>query len=312
MSVDKSKNLDELFVLHELKAEESEKLAIDPYSYWQSVMREFFKKRSVRISLVFLLMLILGAIFVPMFHPGNLKTLDTEHRFIAPNLKYWFGTDNIGRDIFIRTFFGLRISLVVALAAAVINTSVGIVVGTIWGYFRQLDIIMIELYNFVVNIPMMLQMFVLIFVLRGLNVGSIPSLIIGMTITGWVGTARFIRNRIIVFNNREYNIASRTLGSGARRIITYNLMPQILTVVITTTSLAVPGYVGTELALAFFGIGLSGKDISLGRIITEAYGYWVDNPHVLFFPVGVLTLFTITMYLIGLALSDAIDPKTHR
>lgn len=312
MSVEKNKNLDDLFVLHELQADESEKLAIEPYSYWQSVMREFFKKRSVRISLVVLLMLVLGSIVIPMVYQGNLSTLDTPNRFLPPSLNNFFGTDNIGRDIFLRTFFGLRISLVVALAAATINTTIGIVVGTIWGYFRQLDIIMIEIYNFVVNIPMMLQMFVLIFVLRGLNVGSIPALIIGMTITGWVGTARFIRNRIIVFNNREYNIASRTLGSGPRRIITYNLMPQILTVVITTTSLALPGYVGTELALAYFGIGLDAKDISLGRIITEAYGFWVDNPHVLFFPVGVLTLFTITMYLIGLALSDAIDPKTHR
>jgi len=312
MSVDKNKNLDELFVLHELQADESEKLAIEPYSYWQSVMREFFKKKTVIVSLIIISLLVLGAIFVPIFHTGNLDKLMLDQKFLTPNATNWFGTDDIGRDIFLRTFKGLQISLVVALSAAVINTFVGIIVGTIWGYFRQLDIIMIEVYNFVVNIPMMLQMFVLIFVLKGLGVGSIPSLIIGMTITGWVGTARFIRNRIIVFNNREYNIASRTLGSGPRRIITYNLMPQILTVVITSVSLALPGYVGTELALAYFGIGLKATDISLGKVITLAYQHWVRFPHVLFFPVSVLTLFTVTMYLIGLALSDAIDPKTHR
>lgn len=308
----KEKKLDHLFTRVELKPFESEKLAIEPYSYWQTVSREFFKKISVKISFVILILLILFSIFVPIISNANFTILDLENRFISPGFKHLFGTDDIGRDIFARTFYGLRTSLIIALTAAVINTTVGVIVGSIWGYFRQLDILMIEVYNFVTNIPMLLQMFVLVFVLKGLNVPSIPSVIIGMTLTGWVGMARFIRNRIIVFNNREFNIASRTLGSGPKRIIMYNLLPQILTVVITSTSIAIPGYVSTEVTLAYFGVGLRPTDTSLGTIIKQAYQHWVEHPYVLLNPVLVLSLFTVSSYLIGLALSDAVDPKTHR
>lgn len=306
------KNNDHLFNRVELKPFESEKLSIEPYSYWQSVGREFWKKRSVKISFVILILLVVFAIFVPILTPHNFTKLDLENRFIQPNFTHFFGTDDIGRDIFARTFYGLRTSLIIAIAAAIINTTVGVIVGSIWGYFRQLDILMIEVYNFVTNIPMLLQMFVLVFVLSGLGIESIPAVIIGMTMTGWVGMARFIRNRIIVFNNREFNIASRTLGSGPGRIIMYNMLPQILTVVITSTSLAIPGYVGTEVSLSYFGVGLRPTDTSLGIIIKMAYSDWVEYPYVLFAPVMVLALLTVSSYLIGLALSDAVDPKTHR
>lgn len=305
-------NSDNLFNRVELKPFESERLSIEPYSYWQSVGREFFKKTTVKVSFVILLLLVIFAIFVPMLTPLNFTKLDLDNRFVAPNFKFFFGTDSTGRDLFGRVFYGLRTSLIIALSAAVVNTFLGVIVGSIWGYFRQLDIIMIEVYNFVTNIPMLLQMFVLVFVLRGIGVPSIPSVIIGMTMTGWVGLARFLRNRIIVFNNREYNIASRTLGSGPKRIIMFNMLPQILTVVITTTSLAIPGYIGTEVTLAYFGVGLRPTDTSLGIIIKSSYAYWVEHPHVLFAPVAIVVLFTVTSYLIGLALSDAVDPKTHR
>jgi len=306
------KNLDHLFNKVELKPFESEKLAIEPYSYWQSVSKEFFKKTSVKISFAILVLLVLGAIFVPIFSNLNYTKLDLDNKFLSPSLKHFIGTDQIGRDIFTRTFEGLRTSLIIAIVAAVINTTVGVIVGSIWGYFRQLDIIMIEVYNFVTNIPMLLQMFVLVFVLKGLGVNSITSVIVGMTLTGWVPMARFLRNRIIVFNNREFNIASRTLGSGPRRIIMYNMLPQILTVVITTTSLAIPRYINLEVTLSYFGVGLKPTDTSLGIIIRLAYQHWVYHPYVLITPVIVLSLFTVSSYLIGLALSDAVDPKTHR
>lgn len=308
----KNKNNSDLFKRVELKPFESEKLAIEPYSYWQSVGREFFKKISVKISFGILIFLIIFAILVPILSTQNYTKLDTANTYIPPSLTHLFGTDNIGRDIFARTFEGLRTSLTIAIAAAVINTTVGVIVGSIWGYFRQLDILMIEVYNFVTNIPMLLQMFVLVFVLSNIGVESIPAVIVGMTMTGWVGMARFIRNRIIVFNNREYNIASRTLGSGPRRIIMYNMLPQILTVVITSTSLAIPGYINYEVTLSYFGIGLGPEDTSLGIIIKLAYAFWTEYPWMLFAPVFILSLFTVASYLIGLALSDAVDPKTHR
>lgn len=305
-------NIIELFEHAELKKVESERLAVEPYSYWSSVMREFFRKPSAIISLILVSIIILLAIFVPIFSNANIRTTNMDLRYLKPSFKYPFGTNDAGIDQFTRVWVGARASLMIALVVSLINTLVGVVVGTIWGYFRQLDLIMLEIYNFVVNVPNMLYYMIISYVLRQLGVNSIVSLIIAMTLIGWVGLARFIRNQILIYNNREYNIASRTLGSSPRRIIIYNLLPQILTVVIVTVSLQIPAVIGTEVGLSYFGIGLSVKDISLGRILRDSYQAWQDHPYILIYPALVVGLITIAFYLMGLALSDALDPKTHR
>ena len=303
---------DELFVVADIKEEEAEKLAVEPYSYWESVFREFRKKPSAMISLILMIIIVLLSIFVPIFSPYNPYQYNTRNMNQLPNATHWFGTDSAGMDIFTRVWYGARTSLMIAFIVSLINTFVGLIIGTIWGYFRELDLILQEVYNFVTNIPALLYYIILAYVFNSIGIPSIFSLIIAMTLIGWVGLARFVRNQILIFNNREYNIASRALGTPARRIIIYNLLPYILTVVITSVSLAIPQVIAAEVSLAYFGIGLGIEEISLGRIVTNAYRSWVSFPHTIIFPVIVVALITIVFYLLGLALSDALDPKTHR
>jgi len=312
MDKEKKKNIDKLFVVATFDKKESEKLAVEPYSYWRSVYKAFKKKPSAIFAVSLLVLMIVFTVFVPIFSPYDIKSVYLDSRLQEPSLQHLFGTNAEGRDMFTLIWVGARTSMVIALIVTLINTFLGVIIGGLWGYFKKLDIIMLEVYNFIINIPALLQYMILLYVLGSL--GSPPefNLVIAMTITGWSGLARMIRNQILVFNNREYNIASRALGSSAGRIIVNNLLPYILSVIITTVSLSISGVIRTEVSLAYFGLGLPVDSISLGRILRESYNSWLATPYILIYPAIVVGMITIVFYLIGLALSDALDPRTHR
>lgn len=301
-----------LFERVELNSSESEKLAVEPYSYWKSVGKIFIKNKVAIVALSILSLMILCAILIPIICPFD-TLYDLSNRLVSPNSTYWFGTDNVGADLFRKIWAATQKSLSIAIIVAVINAVNGIIIGTVWGYFRKLDPIMIEIYNFVTNIPsLLLYMLILLVLGTAANTSGEFNLIFAMTITGWVGLARFIRNQIIIIGDREYNLASKTLGSSPFTIIKHNLLPFILPVIITSISMAIPSVISMEVGLSYFGLGLDVETVSLGKVLTAGYSSWIENPHVLFFPALILGLITVSFYLMGLVLSDALDPRTHR
>lgn len=305
-------NIDDLFERVQLQEEVSERLAVEPYSYWRSVWRQFKKKPSAMISLAVILIVVLLAIFVPTFSKHNIDAVNYEYFTQRPNWMFWFGTDQSGRDMWTVIWTGARTSLSIALVVSLINSVLGVVIGTIWGYFRKLDLILLEVYNFVMNIPSMLYYLILMVVFENLGLSDFMSLILAMTITGWITLARFIRDQVLIISNREYNVASRTLATPAHRIIIYNLLPYVLTVIITQISLQIPAVIGTETSLSYFGIGLDPTAVSLGRTLSTGTSTFTTYPYLLFFPALIVGIITISFYLIGLGLADALDPKTHR
>lgn len=310
------------FVFVESHTEDSEKLAVEPYSYWKSVFRIFFKKKSAIVSIVLIAILLIMAILVPMIlsrtHPyyfeSNLLSSNPEGSLknAPPSLKHIFGCDVLGRDLFAVLFQAVRVSFALALVVSIINAIVGIIIGMLWGYFKKLDPIMIEIYNFFGNIPSILLYLLLLSIMRQLNVNEWLSFVFVLTITGWLGMARFIRNQIIIINDREYNLASRTLGTPARRIILHNILPFILPVIITNLSLSIPGAISAETSLTFFGVGLKSTSIALGPLMTLGYSNWQAFYWQLLFPTLILGTITVSFYMLGMALSDALDPRTHR
>ncbi|MFI3329022.1 MAG: ABC transporter permease [bacterium] len=305
-------DISDLFEKVELSNDESEKLAVEPYSYWKSVFKIFFRSKVAIIALVTVISTILCAIFIPIFMPLEVG-YDLSNKLASPSLQHWFGTDNIGADLFRKVWVAAQKSLGIAAIVAVINAVNGIVIGACWGYFRKLDPIMVEVYNFITNIPSLLLYMLILLVLSTANKTSSEfNLIFAMTITGWIGLARFIRNQIIIIGDREYNLASKTLGSSPITIIVHNLLPFILPVIITSISMSIPAVIGNEVGLSYFGLGLESTAISLGRVLTAGYADWVDFPHVLLFPALILGVITVSFYLMGQVLSDALDPKTHR
>ena len=316
-------NEDELFVPVALDEKKSEHIAAEPYSYWKSVFRVFIKKPGAIIALTSLVIFLLCILIIPMFTPdGYLDSHVTNEDFqitgIKPNMEpskdHLFGTDEIGRDLFFAVFKGARKSLLLAIISSAACLFIGTFFGLIWGFFRKLDPIFIELYNLVSNIPSLLIYLLLakIFSEAFPTTSAEVRLIISLSLLGWIGLARFIRNQVLIITNREYNVASKTLGTPPLRIMSRNLLPYILAVVITEASLIIPGMISSEVSMSYFGVGLTGNSIAIGAILKMGMSNFSQYPWQLLAPAFILAWIIFTFFLFGISLSDALDPKKHR
>lgn len=307
-------NEDALFVPVKLNEEESEHIAAEPYSYWKSVLRAFWKKPSAKIGVGFLVALVVCIIFIPLFAPAGSFEANISQANIDPSGAFLFGTDNIGRDIWFCCWKGLGTSLLLAVIVSVINITIGTLIGLAWGFFRRLDPILIELYNLFSNIPSLLLYMLLAYVFSNAfpDVTLEGRFIFSLVLFGWIGMALFIRNMTLIITNREYNVASITLGTPSSRIMIRNLLPHLLAVIITELSLTIPGVISSEVAMTYFGVGLDSKGISIGALLENGRKQFPMKAYQMLFPALILAIVIFTFYLLGLALSDALDPKKHR
>ncbi len=197
----------------------------------------------------------------------------------------------------------------IALLVGVIEVGLGILFGAVWGYVRQLDRLMTEIYNVLSNIPTVIFLLLLAFMMKP----GIKTMIIAMSITGWLGMARFIRNQIVIIRDREYNLASRCLGTPTRRIIMKNLLPYLVSVIMMQTALSIPATIGWEVLLTYIGVGLPVSIPSLGNLVNEGRLIMMSPElrYQLLFPVLVVSSITISLYVLGNAFSDASDPRNH-
>ena len=290
----------------------SETIDAPAYSYWRSVMRQFLKKKSTTIMLGILIAIVLMSFIYPMFSKFDFndvsKVNDFSMRYIKPNAEHWFGTDSNGKSLFDGVWFGARNSILISIIATVINLIIGIIVGAIWGISKAVDRVMMEVYNIISNIPALLIVIVLTY-----SIGAgFWNLIFAMTITGWVGIAYTIRIQIMRYRDLEYNLASRTLGTPTYKIVTKNIMPQLVSVIVTTTSQMLPNFISYEAFLSFFGLGLPVTVPSLGRLISDYSQNVTTNAYLFWIPLTTLILVSLSFFVVGQNLADASDPRTHR
>lgn len=306
--------LDDLFYRVELDEEESEHLAAEPYSYWKSVFKVFIKKPSAIIGLSTLALLIIGIIFIPLFAYEGAFSFNLDIKDLAPSAEHLWGTDNVGRDLFFISWAGAGKSLYLAIISSVIILIVGTLFGLFWGYMKKLDAIFIEFYNLITNIPSLL-IYMLLAIVFSTSLSNVPvevRLVLSLTMVGWLGLALLIRNQVLIIDNREYNVASKTLGTPGIRIMFRNYLPYILGVIITEFSLLMPGMVSSEVSLSYFGVGLASDDISIGAILQNGIAKFSIYPWQLLAPAFLLAVIIFIFFLLGTALSDALDPKKHR
>jgi len=234
---------------------------------------------------------------------------DVDLCIIPTSHAFWFGTNNIGQDLWARVWSGTRTSLFIGFAVAIVEALVGILVGVLWGYVRQLDRILTEVYNVIDNIPNTIILILISYILKP----SMKTLIFAMCLTGWLGMARFIRNQIVIIRDRDYNMASRCLGTSTWRIIMKNLLPYLVSVITLRMALSIPGAIGSEVFITYIGLGLPVDTPSLGNLINEGRKL-ITSPTLMYqliFPTIVLSIVTISFYIIGNAFADAADPKNH-
>lgn len=298
----------QLFSYAEYHAQAAEQVGYSEYSYWKSVWRNFLKKKMAVVMLVlfvliFVFTFVAGAI--SKYDPNNLR-IDNSLMFTSPNSEFWFGTDNLGRDYWSQVWRATRTSIVLSVSVSLGQIFVGVVIGLLWGYVRKLDRFFTELYNFIDNIPTIIYM-----TLIALMIGKSTFIMaVAMVAFYWLGTARNVRNLVLMYRDREYNLASRCLGTSLWRILSRNIFPYLVSVIVLRLALSIPGIIAYETTLSYLGL-LDISSPSLGILLRNARSYFMDYPYLLIFPASIVSLITVTFYLVGNAFSDACDPRNH-
>lgn len=300
----------------------SEKITAPRYSYWKSVFRVFFRNRVNIVVLSLLAVLIAFAFIYPVvigYDPEvnpylNLSDMAAQHlnprkaiKHFGFNIKWIFGTSGQGASTFDSIWHGSRLSIMLAVICAAINMTIGIILGAVWGFSRKVDIVMNEVYNVLGNIPMTLLISVMVLVFSP----SFWTLVFAMTVIGWLGMAYYIRTRVIIIRDHDYNLASRCLGTNIFKIAIKNILPFMTSVIVLEIASAIPGYISYEVFLSYIGLGIN--QATLGRLIQEAqnamstpgwgWEFWS--------PVAVASVITVVLYVVGQNLGDASDPRTH-
>ena len=306
---------EELFSFAGFNEAEVERTGYSNYSYWSSTFRAFLKNKGAVVLLV-LLLLLLAFTFIQPHLPGQYDPntivndeAGMQYRNIPPGDQFILGTNSIGQDLWARIWAGTRTSLLIGLSVALAEALIGITVGVIWGYVRKADFILTEIYNIIDNIPNTIVLILISYILKP----GVKTLIFAMCLTGWIQMARFIRNQILIIRDRDYNVASRCLGTPTAKIIIKNLLPYLVSVIMLRMALTIPSAIGNEVFITYIGLGLPVNIPSLGNLITEGRAL-ITSPalrYQLVYPTIILSFVTISFYIIGNAFSDAADPKNH-
>lgn len=309
---------EELFTFVSHSDVESEKITAPRYSYWQSVFRVFFRNKLNIIILGLLAVIILFSFVYPSFVEydrfANLSDATAKHLTptgaiakFGPSIHWILGAGASGEPTFDAVWFGAKISISLALICALINLTIGILLGAVWGFSKKMDAVMMEIYNIIANVPDILLISVLVMIMSA----GFWSLVFAMTITGWLGVAYSIRVQVIIIRDREYNLASRCLGTPISRIAVRNILPFLTSFIVTMAAGVIPGYISYEVFLSYIGIGIA--DMSLGKLISEAQSAMVTTGWQFEFwsPVVVASIIAVVLYVVGQNLGDASDPRTH-
>ncbi len=309
---------EELFTRVENSAADAEKITAPRYSYWRSVLRVFFKKKINTVILAILAFLVIFSFVYPMFsgYDATENVIVEGGKNLSPskamekygyNIHWILGSGPAGESVFDKMWSGSRISLALAFVCALINMTIGVVIGAVWGFSKKVDMLMTEVYNIIGNVPYILLISVIVMILSA----NFWSMVFALTLTGWLGIAYFIRTQVIIIRDREYNLASRCLGTSTMRIAIRNILPFMVSVIVTLAATEIPSYISYEAFLSYIGLQMS--DMSLGKIIERAsVSMFTPGRELQFWaPVAIASIITVVLYVVGQNLGDASDPRTH-
>lgn len=287
------------------KIEEREIIGERSLGYWQSVKIKFLKNKFAVLAAIILLIVILMAIFSPLFMEFNYFE-PVKEKNLRPNSVHYFGTNYEGRDIFAGVWQGARSSLGISFIVAFLNLSIGIVYGGICSFYGGIiDDIIMRILGIVTSVPL-----IVIITIMYLILGPGPlSLILAMTINGWGNVARLIRGQLLQIKEQEYVLASKALGASTSKIICNHLIRNVISVAIVTITMEIPNVLILEGLLSYIGFGIKYPLLSWGSLMYNAGFSLMFYPYQVFIPASIMTITIICFNVLGDALRDALNPQ---
>ncbi|MGN0143899.1 MAG: ABC transporter permease [Clostridium sp.] len=284
-------------------------------SYWKDAWMRLKRNKVALASLCMIILIIGSAIFVPIFSQNDYAANNLAATNMKPSAEHLFGTDQLGRDIFVRVFYGARYSLIIAVVAAFINLVIGVLYGGIAGYFGgKVDAVLMRIVDVIYSIPLTIYVIIFMAILNkpGSGGSGLGTIILALSISYWIGMARIVRGDVLQLKQQEFVLASKALGASDFRILIRHLIPNCIGSIMVTLTLLIPEAVFTEAFLSFIGLGLVPPKASLGTLANEAMKAIYTYPWQLLFPAVMICLIILSFNLFGDGLNDALDPKNKR
>ncbi len=279
-------------------------------SYWKDVWRTFRENKIATISLIAMALMLIMVIIGPVISQYDFESNDYDSLNMAPCAAHWFGTDDLGRDLWVRVWQGGRVSLLIAVLGTICPYAVGIALGGISGYIGgKLDVFMMRLIDILLSVPSLIYMILLMMVLGS---GNVLTLVIAISFTGWMSTTRLTRGLVLQMKENEFVIASQKLGVSVPKIILKHLIPNTLGIIIVNMTLDLPRVIFYEAFLSFIGLGVTPPNPSWGQLIKVAADSFRQYPFQFIIPCLCVSITMLCCNLIGDGLRDALDPKLRR
>ena len=283
---------------------------------WLETLVNILKNKMAVLGLSLLLIIISLAIFGPYMVPYSPSEQNLTQGNLPPDSNHWFGTDDLGRDVWARTWYGARVSLLIGIVAAVLDLILGLTIGGISGYLAgrsklgdRIDSIIMRIIEILYGIPYLLVVILLMVIMDP----GILSIIIALSVTGWIGMARLARGQILQLKSQEYVIAAEKLGTSHTKIITRHLLPNTFGIIIVNLTFTIPQAIFAEAFLSFLGLGVQAPFASWGTMANDSLGVILSGQWWrLFFPALMISLTMFAFNAFGDGLQDAVDPRNSK
>lgn len=290
-------------------------------TYWQDAWRRLKMSKAAMVCLIYLALVILGAIIFPMLSGFSGSEIHSSETYLPPfsvctdstygtqGHMHIFGTDSIGRDVFTRIWLGAQISLFIGFVAALTEFLIGLPYGGLSGYLGgKIDLIMMRILEVVVGIPYLIIVVLLLVVMKP----GLWTIVLALAIVGWTGLARLVRGQVAQLKEQEFVLAAKVLGASSSRVIMNHMFPNTLGLIIVTMTFAVPGAIFTEAFLSFIGLGVAIPTPSWGMLASDGIREFRSHAYLLFLPALFISLTMLALNIFGDKLRDVLDPRLRR
>ncbi len=295
---------------------DDQEIAREQRTQFQNVWRQFKTHKGAMAGTIVFSTIVLAVVFGPLIWTIDPSYIDIRARNQGASLEHLLGTDQLGRDIFARLLAGGQVSLAVGMAAMLLSLVFGTFVGVVAGYFKRLDGPLMRLTDLFLALPLLPLLLVIIMLFRetlnanfGPETGVFILIVTAIGITSWMQTARIVRGDVLTLKEREFVLASHSIGTPSRRLIRRHILPNVLSPIMVSATLGIANAIITESALSFLGLGFPPDFPTWGRLLFDSVDYLQQYPSRVLWPGLVISLTVLSVNYIGDGIRDALDPK---